>query len=287
MSMVEKDRVQRYAQSLERTIQNDYHYLKEVIEDFQGKCLMVTPERNVPPGIIHDIRELYKEIRDRLTEIKAIEQLLLGKYRQYYHRDPMRDKEVMEIGFAAKNCYSKFEYALREIEAKKRLKEEGPSLQKSLQAELSKWFRSREHQVTLLRNLRILNELDYRASSRSEMEERREVLPHSLRSLTLFILSGEAKTLDQLQSQLRLREHDILERFGENELRGVLTHLRKVHPSEIEKPFRHLMEDPRFLNLKALLLPVYSQKDLEGDILTRIKSVLEGMKEGELRTISI
>lgn len=285
--MVEKDRVQRYAQSLERTIQNDYHFLKEVIEDFQEKCLMVTPERNVPPGIINDIRELYKEIRNRLTEIKAIEQLLLGKYRQYYHRNPLRDKEIMEIGFAAKNCYSKFEYALREIEAKKRLKGEGAISPKSLQVEVSYWFRSKEHQVTLLRNLRILNELEYGVSSSSGIEERREVLQDSLRSLTFFILSGEAKPLDQLQSQLRLREHDILERFGENEIRGVLTHLRKIDPSEIEKAFKHVMKDPRFLNLKALLLPVYSQKDLEGDILTRLKKTLEEMKEGEIKIISI
>jgi hypothetical protein len=285
--MGERDRLQRYAQSLERTIQNDYHYLKEVIEDFQEKCLMVTPERNVPPGIINDIRELYKEIRNRLTEIKAIEQLLLGKYRQYYHRDPLRDKEIMEIGFAAKNCYSKFEYALREIEAKKRLREEGSASLTSLQVEVSHWFRSKENQVTLLRNLRILSELDYGAPPDSGMEERREVFKDSPRSLTFFILSGEGQTLDPLQSQLRLREHDILERFGENELRGVLTHLRKVSPSEIEKAFKHVMEDPRFLNLKILLLPVYSQKDLEGDILTKLKKTLEEMKEGELRTISI
>ncbi len=285
--MVEKDHAQRYAQSLERTIQNDYHYLKEVIEDFQEKCLMVTPERNVPPGIINDIRELYKEIRNRLTEIKAIEQLLLGKYRQYYHRDPVRDKEIMEIGFAAKNCYSKFEYALREIEAKKRMKEEGPPLPKSLQGEVSQWFRSKEHQVTLLRNLRILNELDYEGSPSSEREERREVLQDGLRSLTFFLLSAEAKTLDQLQSKLRLREHDLLERFGENEIRGVLTHLRRVAPLEIEKAFRKLIEDPRFLNLKVLLFPITSQKDLEGDILIRLKKTLMEMKEGQIRTISI
>ena len=68
---MERDRVQRYARSLERTIENNHHYLKEAIEDFRGLCLLVTPERNVPPEIIIDIREMYKEIRNRLTEIKA------------------------------------------------------------------------------------------------------------------------------------------------------------------------------------------------------------------------
>ncbi len=71
-----EDRVQRYVKSLERTIQNDHHYLKETMEEFQDLCRMVTPERNVPAGILIDIREMYKEIRNRLAEIKAVEQPL-------------------------------------------------------------------------------------------------------------------------------------------------------------------------------------------------------------------
>ena len=104
---MEKDRVQRYVQSLERTIKSDYIYLKDTIEDFRDQCRMITPEKSFPQGILVDIRETYKEIRDRLTEIKAIEQLLRGKYRQYYHRDALRDKEILEIGFIAKNCFTK------------------------------------------------------------------------------------------------------------------------------------------------------------------------------------
>ena len=67
-----EERVQRYVKSLERTIQSNHHYLKETIEEFQDLCRMVTPERHVPAGILIDIREMYKEIRNRLTEIKAI-----------------------------------------------------------------------------------------------------------------------------------------------------------------------------------------------------------------------
>jgi hypothetical protein len=65
---MEIDRVQRYAVSLERTIQNNYHYLKETIDDFQEMCRMVTPERSIPTGILSDIREMYKEMRTRLTK---------------------------------------------------------------------------------------------------------------------------------------------------------------------------------------------------------------------------
>jgi hypothetical protein len=123
---MEKDRIQaqRYAISLARTIQNHYNYLKGTVEGFHEKCQRITPERKVPPDIINQIRQAYKEIRDRLTEIRAIQQLLQTKYRQFYHRDPIRDKEITEFEFLSKNCYSKFEYTLKEIEAKKKLERE-------------------------------------------------------------------------------------------------------------------------------------------------------------------
>src|SRR4030043_332937 len=156
---MERDPLQRYAESLKKTIQSNHHYLKETVKDFREMCLMVTPERNVPPEIVLDIREIYKEIRTRLTEIKAIEQLLQGKYRQYYHRDSLRDKEILEFGFIVKNCYSKFEYTMVQIESIKRLKEHAPKVDHP--AEHLRWFRSKENQVAFIKNLNPLMELDY------------------------------------------------------------------------------------------------------------------------------
>jgi predicted nuclease with TOPRIM domain len=115
---------QRYALSLDKTIQSHYHYLKGNVEEFQEKCQRVTPERKIPPDIINQIRGAYKEIRDRLNEIRAIQQLLQTKYRQFYHRDPTRDKEITECESLSKNAYSKFEYILKQIEAKKKLERE-------------------------------------------------------------------------------------------------------------------------------------------------------------------
>src|SRR4030043_1366649 len=156
---MEQDRVQRYVKGLERTIQNNHHYLKESVEDFQEMCRMVRPEKHGPAGIAIDIREMYKEIRNRLTEIKAIEQLLQGKYRQYYHRDSLRDKEILEFGFIVKNCYSKFEYTMVQIESIKRLKEHAPKVDHP--KESLRWFRSKENEVALIKDLNPLMELDY------------------------------------------------------------------------------------------------------------------------------
>ena len=279
----EQDRVQRYVKSLERTIQNNFHYLKESIDDFQEMCRLVTPEKHVPAGISIDIREMYKEIRNRLTEIKAIEQLLQGKYRQHYHRDSLRDKDLLEFGFISKNCYSKFEHTLVQIETIKRLKE-GPAKAEHPREPLQ-WFRSKENQVAFIKNLRTLMELDYESTPEEIGEERRNLA--GVRSLTLFLFSGDSLFLDQLQSQVRFREHDILERHSPEEVRGVLAHLRKVDPVEIEKKFRQIMESKGWVKLKCLLLPAHSSKDLEVDLLGLFRTALHQMGEGELKTLSI
>jgi len=278
-----EDRVQRYVKSLEKTIQNDHHYLKETMDEFQDLCRMVTPERNVPAGILIDIREMYKEIRNRLTEIKAIEQLLHGKYRQYYRKDFLRDKEIMEFGFVAKNCYSKFEYTMMQIGAMKRLKEQVPKVE--YPSGPLPWFRSEENKVTLIKNLRMLKELDYESIPQEMGEERRDMI--GSRTLTFFLFRGDTLSLDHLQSRVQFREHDLMERYGPEEIRGVLTHLRKVDPFQIEKKFQQLMESIGLTKLKCLLLPIHSPKDLEGDLLKLINTTLEEMAEGELRTVSI
>jgi hypothetical protein len=280
---MEKDRVQRYAESLEKTIQNNYHYLKKTIEDFQEMCRMVAPERNVPKEILVDIRELYKEIRNRLTEIKAVEQLLQGKYRQYYHRDSLRDKEIMEFGFISKNCYSKFEYTLMQMEAMKRLKESSHPV--GHPKEPFQWFRIKENQVGLIKNLRMLMELDYEPVPQEVNGERRDLV--GTRTLTLFLFSGDSLSLDHFQSQIQLREHDIIERYSREEVRGVLAHLRKVDPIEVEKKFQQFMESTGLTKLKCLLLPILSPKDLDRDLLNFIKTTLQEMAEGELKIISI
>jgi hypothetical protein len=280
---MEQDRDQRYVKSLERTIQNSYHYLKESIKDFQEMCRVVSPEKHVPAGIAVDIREMYKEIRNRLTEIKAVEQLLQGKYRQHYRRDSVREKEIMEFGFIAKNCYSKFEYTMVQIEALKRLKEHPAKADHP--GEPLPWFRSKENRVAFIKNLRILTELDYEPTPENIREERRDLA--GSRTLTLFLIIGDSTSLDLFQSQIQFREHDILERYSPEEVRGVLAHLRKVDPMEMEKKFRQIMESKGLVKLKCLLLPIHSSKDLEGDLLKLIKAALHEMAEGESRTLSI
>ncbi len=277
-------RKERYVESLERTIRNNHHFLKEAVEDFREMCRKVTPERNIPHGIILDIRETYKEIQSRLKEVKAVQQLLQSKYRKYYRSDPLQDKAFTEFGFISKNSFSRFEYTLMQMEAQKRLGQKERLSQVSPVPEPFQWFRSKENRISFLRNLRVLYELDYESTPESIGKERRAI-QGGLRSLSLFVFIGASGLIDHLQSLVRLREHDILERFGREELRGVLAHLRDIDPSEIEKLFQSFMEREGLSKVKCLLFHVRSQKDLGADLPNLVKTNLQQMEEGQIRTL--
>ena len=282
---MEDSRARSYVRSLERTIENDHHYLKEAIEDLQAMCRMVTPERSVPGDVIVNVRELYKQIQNRLTEISAIQQLLRGRYRQDARRDPLRDKQLLELGFIIKTTYSKFESNLKVIVEKQKSREREHALRTFQKGKIVQWFRSREKQIMLLKNIRLLKELNYAPIPGKGPDERRNL--EGVRSLTLFLVQGEAKSLDSLQSQLRLREHDFIERYDPKELRGVLTHLRQIDPSEIERLIHRLLEERGFSTLKSLLFSVQPHQDLDLEGMDWIEKTLKEMKEGEIRTLSI
>ncbi len=276
--------MQRYAESLEKTIQYNYSQLKEMVEDFKGLCMVVTPEKHTPQDIITDIRKLYKEIRDRLTEIKAIQQTLQGKYRQYYRRDSLRDKSITEFGFLSKNLYSKFEYILLQKQALAHKKEEDIAKEER-KGFPYQWFRSKHHQITFIRNLRILSELDYGDPSDQGIEERRELSHEKVRHLTLFCFKGKIEKIDEIYSRFGLREHDVLERYAQDEIHGLLTHLKEIDPQDLEKIFQRIIERRELSGLKCLLIPIRSPKELEGILMGQVKKALDEMKEGEIKTL--
>jgi hypothetical protein len=285
---VENRNLQGYVSGLEQMIRNTHFDLRETMNQLQELCLRVTPDGFVPRGIITDIRQTYKEIQDQLTKIRGMNQLLEGKYRQYYRRDTQRDKEIFEFGFLAKSLYSKFENALQEIEARRNLRLSVEPFEAAGQRPPFAWFHSEENQIVLLRNLRSLYDLDYKTPSELDSVQRRQVIRNGMRSVSLFVLSGEVISIDNLQSHMGLREYDIKERYTRDELRGALTHLREISVSESERVIRRFMDrSNEFSKLKCLLVSIQSQKDLEKEILGRAGDILKGMGEGEVKTLSI
>jgi hypothetical protein len=284
---VERGSFQGVAAGLERIVENTRFDLREAMNQFRELCLIITAQRNVPIDIIIDIRQTYKKIQDQLTKISIAKQLLEGKYRQYYHRDYQREREIMEIAFLAKSLYSKFECTLQEKEAKSKLKGRGELFTAYPQRILFPWFQSKEKQIMLEKNLRNLYALDYRTRSGLEYGQRREIVWNGMRSISLFALLGEVTLIENLQPRMRLREYDIVERYTEEEFRGALTHLREVPISEVERVIRRFTDASEFLKLKCLLLRIRSQKDLQKEIIASTDNVLQVMGMGEVKTLSI
>jgi hypothetical protein len=283
---MESDRaIKGYVASLDQIVKGGHLWLKETVEDLQEKVQMVTPERHVPQSWIVDIRKIYREIQDQLTKIKGVQQLLEGKYRQYYCRDVVRDKEILEFAFVAKNCYLRFESTLEQMEAMKRLRVRvGPS-EPSPAERAFRWFHSSEHQNILLRNLRQLSTLGYEIPPGAGGRERREIVKEKPRSVSLFIVSGEEKFMDGLQSRMRLRTYDISERSGRKELRVALVHLKETSPSDAAKAVLRSVGKEEFSQLKCLLIPIRSPKDLERKELSSADTLLQKMARGEIRKL--
>ena len=284
---MEKDRVQGYVAGLEQIVKNNHLSLRETTAQLQEICQLVHPDKSVPPQVILDIRKTYKEIQDQLTRIKGIQQLLQGKYRPHYRRDPLRDREIAEFEFVAKNCYLKVEFMLKEMEAKKKLREREHVVQSLSPRTPMLWFRSKENQRLLLGHLQGLDGLNYEIPTQWLARERRKVTQASLRSLSLFAVSGEVGLIDQIHSHMRLRKYDIAERYDPGELRGALTHLREISASEAVHAIRRFIENSEFSKPKCLLLSVRSQKDLEKGALGIPEKYLQTMTPGEVKTFLV
>ena len=276
-----------YVKGLDRKVRDDIQFIKDNVEDMKELCRFISPEKNAPQGMIVDIREMYKEIQSRFKEIHAIQQMMQGKYRQYYQyyrRDPIRDKTILELGFVVKTTYVRFEENMKLVLEKTKAKDREEAEKKGQKERIIQWFVSRENQIALLRNIRKIRELDYTPGIGKGGAEKRGT--EGVRSLTLFLIKGEADVLDAVQSQLHFREYDLMERHGEKEVRGVLTHLREVDPSEIEGLIHRLLESRGLSKLRCLLLPVQPHHELELKAMELIEKTLEEMKEGEVRTLS-
>ena len=286
---MERENIQRYVASLEQVVRRTHLDLRWTVIQFQEYSQRISTDRAVPSGMITDVRNIYMGINEHVTKIKGINQLLENKYRKYYRRDPVRDREILEYGALSKKLYTRFETLLQEIEA------QAPPAEKENEPDVcnrpvsSQWFRSSENQTLLLGHLRSLYELDYiyRTGRGVGTEQKQRVIQDNLRSLSLFVLSGEGGVIDTLESRMRLREYDIKERYARDELRGALTHLRAISTTEVEGVIKRYIESKDVPSLKCLLLWVQSQEDLGKETLTSADTILKEMAGGEVKTLRV
>ena len=286
---MEREAVQRYVASLEQVVRSAHLDLRGTMVQFQEYSQRLTGDQAVASGMVTDIRKIYVGINDQLAKIRGINQLLESRYRQYYRRDPIRDREILEFGALSKKLYTRFETLLQEMETKGKIAEKEDQPEMGDRRVSSQWFRSKENQTLLMGNLQSLYTLDYiyRTGRGVDAERKRRVIEDKLRSLSLFILSGEGGMLDTLESRMQLREYDIKERYAKDELRGALTHLREISTPEVEGVIKRYIDTREVPSLKCLLLWVQSQEDLAKETLGSVDVILKGMTGGEVKTLRI
>jgi len=285
-----KDHTQRYAESLEKNIESNFNHLKKTVEEFQEMCKVISPEKHIPRDIIVDLHEIYREIQERIKEIKAIQQVLDGRYRVYVRRDPLRDKEILEMRFLAKSCYSRVEYILMQIQEKEKAKEKERTREREKAKEMEQWFRSQENQERFSKYLQTLRSSDHEIPRKRKEEhggEGAQGQPGGVGRITLVVIKGDSSSLDNLFSRFPWSERDIVDRYGVDELRGALPHIREGNLSEVEDTLQRFAENSPFSELKYLLLHISSLKALHIDITHLVEKYLREMTEGEVKIISI
>jgi hypothetical protein len=256
-----------------RVIEKNQQYLDTMASDLKKKLAGGGPIEQVPPVILRDALRTYEDMRTRLLEIGAVEQLLARKRNEPAPQDPERQKLIAELD--------------AQIAVLSRIlpNDATGTTVPGRQTPSEHWLRKEEHSVAFTKTARLLDELEYAPRTPPPSESRR-VSQGSGRGFTLFSVRGPAAALDALRPTLKFREHDIVERFSAAEVRGVLTHLRDVATDDVVNIFRRLITK-QFSEVICILVRLQSPDHLGEHLLQYIDRMAAAMRPGQVRSVEI
>jgi len=240
---MENLKTKRYAMSLENNIDMNLRFLSDVHDEFREKCKMVAPGKPLPPDVIGVVKRQYREIRDRMTEIRAIQQMLRGKYRRVARRNPVRDKKIDELGFAFKNYYSSFEFNLRALERRRRMLEKEATSPRQL-------FRIHGNNLKFKEGVKLLG--------RGK---------EGYHSLSIIFLKGDKTSIDEISRRgIRLKDGDIFEKYGDDEIRMSITHREESASRRLQAGIARFLEYDWIGSVKGVIYRVEREGDVGGDV---------------------
>lgn len=255
-------KTRRYVMSLENKLEMGVRFLDDIHDEFRERCKMVAPGKPFPGDVVSRVKRQYKEIRDRMAEIRAIQQLLRGKYRQAVRKNPVRDKKVDELGFAFKNYYSSFEFNLRAGERLRRKAEQERMKPPAL-------FRGHENNLKFNEGLKLLNRKDGR-----------------YHSLSVVFVKGDPTSIGEIcRSGVGLKGGDIVERYAEDEIRLSIAHGEESESRGIEEVMRGFLLGEGLKSVRCAIFRVENEGDLGRDIEGLLHRTLESMDIGELKVV--
>jgi len=255
-------KTRRYVMSLENKLELGVRFLDDIHDEFRERCRMVAPGKPFPGDVVSRVKRQYKEIRDRMAEIRAIQQLLKGKYRQAARKNPVRDKKIDELGFAFKNYYSNFEFNLRTIERLRRKAEQERMKPHAL-------FRGHENNLKFNEGLKLLNRKD-----------------GGYHSLSVVFVKGDPMSIEEIcRSGIGLKGGDVAERYAGDEIRLSIAHGEESESRRIEEVMRGFLLSEGLKSVRCAIFRVEHEGDLGRNIEGLLHRALESMENKELKVV--
>jgi hypothetical protein len=268
--------------NLERVIEKNQHYLDSASQDLQGKILGGASLEKAPASVLKDVLKLYQDMLSRVLEMEAVQRLLNHRLRQSPAKDPKRQKLIADLNAQIAALSARLDAVDAsgpDVVRGKTGKVPAPARTSS-----DRWLRIEQDSLAFTINARLLDELEYEAPPQPGGPVR--MVQKSGRGFTLFTLRGPASALDALYPCVRLRQHDIIERFSATEIRGVMTHLRQTATGDIKHIFERLLTS-RFADVKCVLSGLPSPDQLDEHFLEYLERMVDKMRPGDILTIDI
>lgn len=262
VEMVEDLKARRYVMSLENKIDMNLRFLSDIHDDFREKCKMVAPGRPFPMDVVARVKRQYKEVRDRLSEIRAVQQLLTGRYRRVAKRNPLRDKKIEELGFAFKNHYSSFEFNLRAIERLKRQAQQGAEKPQHL-------FRDQDKNLKFNSAVKLLSAKE-----------------GGYRSISVVFLKGDKASIGKIcERGIQVEEGGLFEKYADEEIRMCIVHSEESGSDRFQEAMVRFLQHEWVESAKCAIYRIGEQGDLRRDIEGLLHRTLESTGNKELKVV--
>ena len=255
-------KTKRYVMSLENKIDMDYRFLSDIHDEFRDRCKMVAPGKPFPPDVVALVKRQHKEIRDRMAEIRAVQQLLKGKYRRVAKRNPLRDKKIDELAFAFKNYYSSFEFNIRAIERLKRQAQQEAGKPQHL-------FRDQDKNLKFNGAVKLLNAKE-----------------GGYRSISVVFLKGDKASIGKIcERGIRVGEGGIFEKYAGDEIRMSFVHREELGSQRLQEAMVRFLQHEWVESAKCAIYRVGEQGDLRRDVEGLLYQTLESMGNKGLKVV--
>lgn len=240
--------IKRQAESLERNLKGILHFLEDKYSEFQELCRVFNPKRGYSPTAAKDIKEIYKMTTTKFSEARALQQVIMSKYRGYVQVDTQVQRTLEELILMYRKDYRFFEQNQSMWQQKQRLVEKKGVPPRIL-----------SHVYTIYRESPTLPSL-------------------------IFCFQGNPSSLETLKKRLQLRERDIWDSV-EGELWLFMAGVRHVEDSLLRSRLMKTLLHDLNGQVKVVILKLTTGDEVREETLQGMRRSLAGIPAGEIKIL--